>query len=244
MIPKIIHQTWKNDDVPSHNIFCVESWKTLNPEYEYKWWTDEDIINFVKEEYPDFVGVVNNFKLGIIKSDFFRLLVLYHFGGVYVDIDFECLKPIKEWELDENKINVATEPVEHNHLHGISDFIICNALIASPPKKEIILEFIKNANLVNYNYPFEVLFSYGPLAWTSLYKTSLLQQHLHFLDSQQFYPIPDISNPAITYEKIPKQNYINLIKNREYNSCAVHYWDHCNHDRDNILKLYGSYYNS
>ena len=97
-------------------------------------------------------------------------MVLYHFGGIYADIDFECLKSIKEWELDKNKINIACEPKEHNTAHGKDDFILCNALIISPPKVEFLMKLIDLGNLVNEKNPTEVMHSYGPLAWTKLYK--------------------------------------------------------------------------
>ena len=48
MIPKTIHQTWKDENIP-YDTFkkeWIESWTNLNPTWEYKLWTDTDIKNF------------------------------------------------------------------------------------------------------------------------------------------------------------------------------------------------------
>jgi mannosyltransferase OCH1-like enzyme len=53
---KIIHQTWKDLD-PPRDIYRQEwqdSWKRDYPDWEYKFWTDEDNLSFVKNSYPEF----------------------------------------------------------------------------------------------------------------------------------------------------------------------------------------------
>ena len=105
MISKIIHQTWKSYLLPKNMDFCVNSWKIKNLDYKYYLWSDEDIFNFVTEYYPQYLNLLNNAKLGIQKADIFRILALYHYGGIYVDIDFECLLPIDLWKLKYDKIN-------------------------------------------------------------------------------------------------------------------------------------------
>ena len=237
MIPKIIHQTWKDSNIPTKAVFCTNSWRSINQDYEYRFWTDKDIFDFVDNFYPQFTSRLNNFEQGIIKADFFRLLVLYHFGGIYADIDFECLKPIKEWELDKNKINIACEPKEHNTAHGKNDFILCNALIISPPKVEFLMKLIDLGNLVNEKSPTEVMHSYGPLAWTKLYKKFDKINCIKIIDSELFYPLPDITNSKLEYTSPSKEEYIKRIKNKEFNSYAVHYWDHSNWNRESILDL-------
>ena len=47
-IPKIIIQTWKSNTVPQRYIKLIESVKINNPDYQYLFFTDDDIINFFK----------------------------------------------------------------------------------------------------------------------------------------------------------------------------------------------------
>ena len=97
-IPKIIHQIWfnfeNNNDVPEKFKNNIESWKNKNKNFNYKLWDLESAILLIKEEFPGFLDTFNNFKYNICKCDFFRYILLYKFGGIYVDLDFYCLQPI------------------------------------------------------------------------------------------------------------------------------------------------------
>lgn len=70
-IPKIIIQTWKNTNIPNQYIDLVESVKKYNPTYKYILFTDDNILNFLKENYPNYYETTNNinqrFILLIIK---------------------------------------------------------------------------------------------------------------------------------------------------------------------------------
>ncbi len=58
--PKIIHQTWKDENIPERWQGAVESCKKLNPGYEYRLWTDKELVELVKKDYswltPTFTG--------------------------------------------------------------------------------------------------------------------------------------------------------------------------------------------
>ena len=44
----------------------------MNPEYEYWFWTDEDIRNLVGQNYPDFLDLFDSYPSGIYRADAFR----------------------------------------------------------------------------------------------------------------------------------------------------------------------------
>ena len=86
-IPKKILQTYKDNNLPS---FVKENLQKLNPYWEYHFYDDEKVKDFLKEEYPDYVlKKFNSFDRGAHKADLFRLCWLYKNGGVYIDIDVE-----------------------------------------------------------------------------------------------------------------------------------------------------------
>ena len=93
MIPKIIHQTWKSKEVPAKWQAYVDKVQQLNPEWEYRLWTDDEIDVFVKEEFPDFYETFVNFSRVIMRADVIRYLIMYKIGGVYLDLDYEMLQP-------------------------------------------------------------------------------------------------------------------------------------------------------
>lgn len=91
MIPKIIHQTGPIEQ-KWHPIWkeCQESWKNQYPDFEYKFWTDEDLRNLVQEEYTDLLNFYDDLPHHIMRVDFARFCILYSYGGIYVDLDIYC----------------------------------------------------------------------------------------------------------------------------------------------------------
>lgn len=96
-IPKIIWQTMKTNEVPIFMKNYIDTWVENNPEYEYRFFDDEDIIRFLKKEYPEFLLGYRKLKYGASKADLWRYLAIYKFGGVYADIDCRCLRSLREW---------------------------------------------------------------------------------------------------------------------------------------------------
>jgi len=60
-------------------------------------WTDDEIAEFVQREYPMFYPVFAAITVPVMKVDLFRYMVIYEYGGVYADMDTECLVPVQNW---------------------------------------------------------------------------------------------------------------------------------------------------
>jgi mannosyltransferase OCH1-like enzyme len=88
-IPKIIHQTWKNDVIPEHWKTSPVNWKRYHPDWEYILWTDEMNRNFISDKFPWFLGAYDKFEYGIQRADAVRYAILYVYGGIYSDLDIE-----------------------------------------------------------------------------------------------------------------------------------------------------------
>lgn len=96
-IPKIIWQTMKTNEVPAFMKSYADSWINLNPEYEYRFYDDSDIIAFLKKDFPEYLHGYRKLKYGASKADLWRYLIIYKYGGVYADMDCKCLRPLREW---------------------------------------------------------------------------------------------------------------------------------------------------
>ena len=96
--PKIIHQIWFDfkdlPNIPEHFNKNVESWKNHNPDWDYKVWDLETAVKIIKDEYPGYLNTFNEFKYNISKCDFFRYILMNKYGGMYIDLDFLCIRPI------------------------------------------------------------------------------------------------------------------------------------------------------
>lgn len=91
MIPKTIHYCWfGKNPLPDFAKKCIESWKKNCSEYTIIQWNEDNFDigsnQYVKEAYEQ--------KKWAFVTDYVRLYVLYHFGGIYMDTDVEVLKPI------------------------------------------------------------------------------------------------------------------------------------------------------
>ncbi len=93
-IPKIIIQTWKSNEIPEKYNADIESVKKMNPDYKYIFFTDDDIENFLKTNYPDWYTIYQKLPIKIQKIDFFRYVAVYHYGGFYLDLDMTGLKSL------------------------------------------------------------------------------------------------------------------------------------------------------
>jgi mannosyltransferase OCH1-like enzyme len=118
-IPKIIHQTWKDTNIPSKWLYPVESCKELHkPEdgWEYKLWTDESAVEFIRKEYPKHLDNFMRYPYPIQRADAIRYFILYHYGGVYYDLDVGCrrsLEPLTHFAA----VIPKTEPIGYYNLY-------------------------------------------------------------------------------------------------------------------------------
>lgn len=106
-IPRIIIQTWKTSDLPQYYKHTQHMLMQNNPDYEYKFFDDEMIVEFINNKYRQFGVTASRFKKKIQLIDFFRMLVIYEYGGFYFDMDVEVTK-----NLDPLLVHECVFPVE------------------------------------------------------------------------------------------------------------------------------------
>ncbi len=93
-IPKVIYLTYKTKDIPAS---VINNFKKVYPEYEIKIYDNNDCIEFLNKDFgQEYVDVFNFIKDGPIKADFWRVCILYKYGGIYSDIDVVPIKNIDE----------------------------------------------------------------------------------------------------------------------------------------------------
>lgn len=89
MIPKIIHYCWLSGDRYPGNIEkCIESWKRVLPDYEYKLWS-KDTFDITCNLW---VNQAFEKKKYAFAADYIRFWSLYNYGGIYLDSDIEVVR--------------------------------------------------------------------------------------------------------------------------------------------------------
>lgn len=161
-IPKIIIQTWKNNEIHVKYMPLIDSIKQMNPDYEYKYFTDEDIIHFIQMHYPQYYRTYMNLPIKIQKIDFFRYIAVYHYGGFYMDLDmnaiqsfddllsYDCVFPVDEIINDYMCKNPRYKPFcDQDHRYLLGQY----AFAASPkhPFLKLLMDRI-HQNILKYIY--------------------------------------------------------------------------------------------
>ena len=105
MIPKIIHQMGPEDKKEWHSIWeeCHQSWREQFPEpfYQHIFWTDDMLRDLVKNDYPQYLEMYEDFPVDVFRIDFSRFCILHKYGGIYADLDFYCYQNFyKELDAD------------------------------------------------------------------------------------------------------------------------------------------------
>jgi mannosyltransferase OCH1-like enzyme len=95
-IPKRIIQTGHSRELPLRIRAMVSSVKLANPDFEYLFFDDGQVEDFLHREFPEYHDVVAGFPFPIQKFDFFRYLAVYRLGGFYLDLDILAAKGFSE----------------------------------------------------------------------------------------------------------------------------------------------------
>jgi mannosyltransferase OCH1-like enzyme len=176
-IPRTIYYT--THDSLGINGYMVESFKK-NKHWKMLHYNDRDRIKFFennRENFKDLLGVdVSSFydtlQNGGERADFWRYCIIYLNGGVYVDADTYCSKPLDEWILGYKLILGIEGNLPRNFARSFGmdqiglpvgdDKIVsvCNWALAASPKHD----FFKNIILDIYNNPVKegVIMNTGP----------------------------------------------------------------------------------
>lgn len=92
-IPKIIHYGWFGGKEKSDFIKkCIATWKNNLHGYEIIEWNES---NFNLEEHP-FAKAAYDAKKYAFVSDYVRVYVVYHYGGIYFDTDVEVRRDFSD----------------------------------------------------------------------------------------------------------------------------------------------------
>ena len=106
MIPRTIHQIWIGPDpLPEEQRPWIESWKRHHPEWQHWLWTEESL-----PEDPIRPEVLERLRAPVEWADILRLEILNRHGGVYVDTDLECLRPLDDILADQQFVAACLKP--------------------------------------------------------------------------------------------------------------------------------------
>ena len=143
-IPKIIHQTGPSDQSKWHPLWfrCQQSWLNTYSDFEYRFWTDEEIDDLIRTHYSKYWEMYSNFPAHIMKIDFVRFAILHRYGGIYADLDVYCYQNFHS-ELTDKSAYIIENP------YGNDPFE--NSLMCSAKDSEFFVKCM-DLSLERYEY--------------------------------------------------------------------------------------------
>lgn len=169
MIPQVIHQIWHPFSAHSMPIDWVRfsaTWKHHHPGFTHKLWGPEESRAFVAQHYAALLDIYEGYKQPIQRVNALRILLLHHFGGVYVDMDMECLRNVQPL-MEGCRIVFTVEPPIHARLwrHKQLVAIAFMASEAGHPFWDSVIEELRRCAQVD-----DVMESTGPFVLTRCYE--------------------------------------------------------------------------
>lgn len=159
MIPKIIHQLWIGSK-PRPSKF-MDTWKTNNPDFEYIYWNEDEIkkrnLNLECVDKINAMAEING------KADIIRWIILYNYGGIFLDADSISVAP-----LDNELLNTTCFASFENE--NSRKGLIATVAMGFPPNHPLCLAAINwiKANDITKGRAWQTV---GPGLITRLYKS-------------------------------------------------------------------------
>ena len=243
MIPKTVLQTWRSNSLP----IIFQKIKEVNQnttEFQFQLWHHEEgkynIDEFIKKEYSDLYEIYAKTQFGVQKADMIRLILLYHYGGIYIDMDILCLKSMESLiDFESDNVYLAMEPMEQTKKLYDNENILCNAFIAGPAKHPFFKAALDEIKLIYQKLGDQIFRVFnifgGDLLSKALTSSDDIYNSCKFINRKLIYPIND---PKFT-DLSSSADDAKMIKEGSYrNAYMVHYWIHSNFESRDILEKF------
>lgn len=199
-LPRKIHQIWLGGSLPNKYRVYTDSWREFHPEWEYYLWIDGEGVDMPRRDLFDRIKNPGQ------KSDFLRYHILNQFGGLYVDTDFECLKPFDSLAYAEFLVGVGYPAAPQLYI----------GLIGSIPNHPITSTLVSSLDKVRGKNWRAIFDTTGADFFTSIFFKLVTEytKGVVVLPTDYFYPFSN--------KKRHQDNGRDYIKDCSY---AIHYWD-------------------
>lgn len=75
LIPAVVHQTWKNIDIPEQWQAARQSCIDLHPGFLFRLWTDEDARALIARDLPELLPTYDSYPFNIQRADAIRCML-------------------------------------------------------------------------------------------------------------------------------------------------------------------------
>ena len=180
-VQKILHQIWLDpvEPIPEKFMAYRETWLKNHPNWQHKLWTAKNVSSLFPLICQRAFDLIPH---NVFKSDLLRLELIHRFGGVYVDLDFECARNIEPAIEDITEFAAFQSPglLCTSFLGGMQNSQIYRKMLASMALNVTMLLQARRLTKVR-----DYLNVTGPQAFTRFVSRD---PHFTGLDTELFYP--------------------------------------------------------
>lgn len=131
---RIIHCFWMGPEMPPAFKNNLERWKTCNPDFDIRLWTERN-VDLSQLECANWDGKERNPSM---VSDLVRLHKLWEHGGWWLDTDIELFRPLDS----------MAERGERMEIGYIFDCALGTAMFYAPPRHPYVAGLIRRYQIV------------------------------------------------------------------------------------------------
>lgn len=228
--PRILFQTWKSKtSIPANMAYWSSTCVSKNLSFTHILWDDADNLRFVQEKFPWFLETYEGYDVEIKRADAIRYMFLYTYGGIYLDMDFECLQSFDTLLEEYSYYDILLGSITSNGNYANSMHTIPNAIMFSKPGHPFWLEVLQLLELYSKDSKKGVEEQTGPVVLKEAYLMSSYFYKIKILEPHILYPISWITDSAVRIESLHQKDLLQLTKDaltRYPNSYAITYWTH------------------
>jgi inositol phosphorylceramide mannosyltransferase catalytic subunit len=139
-IPRIFHQLWVGPNpFPEEFARYQQTWVDHHPGWTLRFWTEDNLPEGCRR--PE---VYEKLRAPWVRTDILRLEVVWRFGGIHVDTDFECLRSIEPLLDGVDFFTAYMEPTRTN-------FAIMGAVPGHPIVDRALVEVTPDDTFVSWH---------------------------------------------------------------------------------------------
>jgi hypothetical protein len=203
-IPRIIHQIWYQgkSEIPEHLFDYRKAWVKMHPGYQFVLWDQQRIESVINKLPEQIQKLYYSYELMIQRIDFAKYVILYLFGGIYIDMDVKCLASLEKIFIANKDKKVILSLCPYNFFHVMllqlvglrpNEKLINNGVIACVAWHPFLLAVINQAALNRHtifkslgkNF-LNIFFTTGPVMVTHAARKFVNHPDIAILDNSYF----------------------------------------------------------
>lgn len=226
-IPKVIYQCYHDKSKIPQKVY--NNIQKFAPNYKHVVYNDDECKSFIKKNYGQkYINIFNYLlkKFPAFGADFWRYLILYKYGGIYLDIKIELIEPMDDTINRIGKSSFATILGRQRHTPPLLRWYqpACAAMqgvIFSSPSHPILklcIDYMKK------KYKLSSLYLYN-IFTANMYDNIIIYNNNNISDYTYFFKEYCTKNKNDCYDGLDRYGRCCYVKDKNINIIKTRYAD-------------------